>query len=187
MPSWTLIGYHAVEQKVFDQAVREESGCGEGLLRLCFTTWFSSPLSAISQTKKDSARKLGVCLSETVEPPNLKQKGAKRNPDQTVIDAALESPNYVVWRLQTTLNIADLVSKGKLEPGQNDKFNVLDGFRPFVAFGQPNTWQVDYVLLDRLPQNYEVRHVPIKLFHDQPNQAVIILFDSQKICDILDY
>ena len=141
--AWATVGYHAVEQRVFDAAVRQESE-GDWFCGLSLQSWFATPVCAISQTRKESARKLGLSLSETFDLP--KGKMTKRLPGKTVIDATLECPNYVVWRLQTTENIADLLSQGFLRAGKN-KFELRDGLEPFLPFGQAGKWQVDYASL----------------------------------------
>ena len=140
---WAIVGYHAVEQRVFDAAVRQECD-GDWFCGMSLQSWFASPLCAISQTRKENVRKLGLCLSETMEPH--KGKANKRMPGKTVIDAALECPNYVVWRLQTTENIAELLSQGFLRAGKN-KFELRTGLEHFLPYGDANKWQVDYAFL----------------------------------------
>ena len=147
--AWATVGYHAVEQRVFDAAVRQESE-GDWFCGLSLQSWFATPLCAISQTRKENARKLGLSLSETSDLPNRKVN--KRLPGKTVVDATLECPNYVVWRLQTTENIADLLSQGFLSAGKN-KFELRDGLEPFLPFGQAGKWQVDYASLVRTSPN----------------------------------
>lgn len=141
--AWATVGYHAVEQKVFDAAVRQESE-GDWFCGMSLQSWFATPLCAISQTRKENVRKLGLSLSETGDPP--KGKVSKRLPGKTVVDAALECPNYVVWRLQTTENIAELLSQGFLRAGKN-KFELRNGLEPFLPFGQADKWHVDYASL----------------------------------------
>eukprot|EP00435_Cladocopium_sp_Y103_P074479 s326_g49.t1 len=169
---WATVGYHAVEQKVFDAALRQESE-GDWFCGMSLQSWFPSPLCAISQTRKENVRKLGLSLSETVDPP--KGKVSKRLPGKTVVDAALECPNYVVWRLQTTENIAELLSQGFLRAGKN-KFELQTALEPFLPFGQADKWQVDYSSLVSMPATI------LPTLCEKPNNTMFFGGDSKFAC-----
>jgi hypothetical protein len=64
--AWTTVGYHAMEQKFFDELISKDADACI-LPSLSFASWYRTPLCAISQTRKEIVRKLGVTLSETLE------------------------------------------------------------------------------------------------------------------------
>lgn len=146
---WTTVGYHAFEQKQFDQMCCEDSS-GLYYMEVSPMRWSSSPLLAISHTRKELARKLGATLSEAQEPPKgkiLKGRGAKHD----ALEATLECPNYVIWRLQTRENVAEQVVRGVLKP-MHDAAKGIDLSQPFQLFEPPRLlgqWQVDLVCLAR--------------------------------------
>ena len=58
----------------------------------------------------------------------------------------MESPNYVIWRLQTQENVAEQVVKGIIKPLHEHKgFDMHRPFQPFVPLDLPGKWKVDLV------------------------------------------
>lgn len=139
--SWTTVGFHAVEQKLFDEMAMKDADASS--VSMSFATWYSTPLCAISQTRKENVRKLGLSLTETVDPDPKAKVALKRGYGKSRVDAALETPNFVVWRLQTQENIAELVSKGVLLGGHN-KFHLKEPVGPFRLFSPAGKWVLEY-------------------------------------------
>ena len=145
--AWTTVGYHAMEQKFFDELISKDADACI-LPSLSFASWYRTPLCAISQTRKEIVRKLGVTLSETLEVhPKAKAQALKRSPGKSRVDAALECPNYVVWRLRTQENVAELVSKGILQ-GCQSRFQLKEPLEPLRPFRQVGKWFVEYARLN---------------------------------------
>ena len=92
------------------------SGCGEGLVdRLCFTTWFSSPLSAISQTKKDSPETGGLFVGDCWAAQS-QTKGCKAQPRSESDWCCAGEPQLCGVALADNSEHRRLgLSKGKLE------------------------------------------------------------------------
>lgn len=146
---WTTVGYHAFEQKQFDQMChRDQTGLYH--TEISPMRWSSSPLVAICYTRKEAARKLGATLSECQEPAKAKSLKSKSGSSKhEALEAALECPNYVIWRLQTQENIAEQVVRGVLKPC-HDASKGFDMARPFQPFELPRevgNWRVDLVWL----------------------------------------
>eukprot|EP00438_Fugacium_kawagutii_P000049 Skav202750 [mRNA] locus=scaffold3516:24380:31633:+ [translate_table: standard] len=143
---WTTVGYHAFEQKQFDQMCQRDQ-TGLYYTEISPMRWSSTPLLAISYTRKEAARKLGATLSECQEPGKAKTPKKSGSQKQDALEAALECPNYVIWRLQTQENIAEQVVRGFLKP-YHDVSKGFDMAYPFTPFELPRKngeWRVDLV------------------------------------------
>jgi len=141
--AWTTIGYHAFEQRCFDELTLQDCA-GNYHMDISPMRWSASPLSAISYTRKEAARKLGATLTDSHEATPVKGKGLKSRGGK--LDIALESPNYVIWRLQTQENVAEQVAKGIIKPLHEHKgFDMHQPFQPFVPLALPGKWKVDLV------------------------------------------
>ena len=53
--AWTTVGYHAMEQKFFDELISKDADACI-LPSLSFASWYRTPLCAISQTRKEIRR-----------------------------------------------------------------------------------------------------------------------------------
>ena len=141
--AWTTIGYHAFEQRCFDDLSLQDCS-GQYYIEVSPMRWSASPLAAISYTRKEAVRKLGATLTDSHEATPVKGKPARARGGK--LDIALESPNFVIWRLQTQENVAEQVAKGIIQPvHEHGGFVMSQSFQPFVPLALPGKWKVDLV------------------------------------------
>ena len=140
------MGYHAFEQKCFNKLVEKDIS-DNFYIEVKPMRWSCSPLTAISHTRKEKVRSLGVTLTDHGLPPPSKPRQPKaRQLKNDAATSAIEEPLYVVWRLQTKENLANLVSSGVMMPTvHKDGFDMAAAFQPFAKFPVPGEWKLDYV------------------------------------------
>ncbi|CAK9020106.1 unnamed protein product, partial [Durusdinium trenchii] len=140
--AWCTVGYHAVEESIYEGLVEKDCS-GVWLTQIKPMQWHHTPLAAISQTKKSTARKLGAALSNTLsgERGSGTKPGKSRSHVQAQVALAMERPNYIVFSLKTKENIADMCGKKILHPlPEGLGFEMTKPFDLFEPLLLPGEW-----------------------------------------------
>lgn len=144
--AWCTVGYHAVEESIYEGLVEKDCS-GVWLTQIKPMQWHHTPLAAISQTKKSTARKLGAALSNTLsgERGSGTKPGKSRSHVQAQVALAMERPNYIVFSLKTKENIADMCGKKILHPlPEGLGFEMTKPFDLFEPLLLPGEWCLEF-------------------------------------------
>ena len=133
---WCTVGYAAWAEKLFNQ-VKEEVGRDGPHSHIGLRMFYDSPLSAVAASRKTAVRVLGGTLSDTDRPAKKLLKASGHE----AMEEALLTPNYAVFKLETTCNIAAALSDGKLSFDARLKTYKLD--LPMCPFGSmSDEWRI---------------------------------------------
>ena len=147
---WQIVGYHAVEEAVFDEMFTDARvGSSFVQQRAKPMIWSHSPLAAIYATKKVQTRKLGGCVSDPDSAERSGTKGRLPKSPGKICTEALERPNYVVLRLQSKENMADMFAKSvfKAIPDSCAFEMPADAWDGFGHLHLPGEWILDFACL----------------------------------------
>ena len=145
--AWAIVGYHAMELLTFEKLKAEDLG---HFTMIAPMQWCPTPLQAISLTRKNLARQLGISLSVPEQELASQGKPMKAKSMRKLLEGtqALEQPNYMVLRLRTQENLPEVMAKGLLRPRPYG-FEA-PSFEPFSRFKWQGEWELDFVPLGKL-------------------------------------
>lgn len=149
---WTTVGYHAIDQSVYDKLVEQDKS-DEWFVDIKPMIWCPSRMQAISQTRKDTVKKLGISLSEPPEPQVKAIKAAGGKKRSTFADSSLFGPeawqqsNYMIMRLKTRENLAEAVASKALVSLPGSCLEMRDSFMPFCPVSLSGEWDLDLTSL----------------------------------------
>ena len=154
--AWTTIGYHAFEQRCFDELTLQDCA-GNYHMDISPMRWSASPLSAISYTRKEAARKLGATLTDSHEATPVKGKGLNHVVASWTSHWSPQTMWFGACKHRRTL-LSRLPKASSSRSMSTRALTCTSRSQPFVPLALPGKWKVDLVWLG-LQHNTNLKYI----------------------------